>query len=149
MDYEVVPNIDGLHYDGYITRENLKAMQPILFPEDQANDELIIREMRLRDYDRDGKIDVDEHISYIWHYNYMVSFWNQVKGYESDKPIDLTETMTREEFIVQHNPWLRREPEYRDDDSLIIPDEKFENFFYYFDVNHDGKLTFGEVWPRT
>jgi len=105
--------------------------------------------MRLRDYDRDGKIDVDEHISYIWHYNYMVSFWNQVKGYESDKPIDLTETMTREEFIVQHNPWLRREPEYRDDDSLIIPDEKFENFFYYFDVNHDGKLTFGEVWPRT
>jgi len=57
--------------------------------------------------------------------------------------------MTREEFIVQHNPWLRREPEYRDDDSLIIPDEKFENFFYYFDVNHDGKLTFGEVWPRT
>lgn len=76
MDYEVVPNDDGLHYDGFITRENLKAMQPILFPYHQANDELIVREMRLRDYNRDGKIDVEEHMSYTWHYNYMVSFWN-------------------------------------------------------------------------
>lgn len=125
MDYEVVPNDDGLHYDGYITRENLKAMQPILFPEDQANDELIVREMRLRDYNRDGKIDVEEHMSYTWHYNYMVSFWNSVKGHEKDKPIDLSEIMTREEFNVQHNPWVRREPEYLDD-TLIIPDEKFE-----------------------
>lgn len=34
MDYEVMPDLEGLNYDGYITRENLKAMQPILFPDD-------------------------------------------------------------------------------------------------------------------
>lgn len=79
-----MPDIEGLNYDGYITMENLKAMQPILFPDDMANDELIIREMRLRDYDRDGKIDMHEHISYIWNHDLMRRFWNFVKGYEED-----------------------------------------------------------------
>lgn len=48
-----------------------------------------------------------------------------MKGHDKDKPIDLSEIMTREEFYDQHNPWVRREPEYYDD-TLIIPDEKFE-----------------------
>jgi len=125
MDYEVMPDIEGLNYDGYITMENLKAMQPILFPDDMANDELIIREMRLRDYDRDGKIDMHEHISYIWNHDLMRRFWNFVKGYDEDKIIDSDERMDLEEFIMDENPWVRREPEYYDRE-VPIPDWKHE-----------------------
>jgi hypothetical protein len=100
-------------------------MQPILFPNDQANDELIIREMRLRDYDRDGKIDMHEHISYLYNHDKMRRFWNFVKGYEAERIIDADDRISKEEFMIDENPWVRREPEYVDKE-VPIPDWKNE-----------------------
>ena len=54
----------------------------------------------MRDYDRDGKIDMHEHISYLWNHDLMRRFWNFVKGYEAEKIVDPDDRINREEFMI-------------------------------------------------
>lgn len=111
--------------DRVVTKENFKAMQPILFPDSVGDEELMTREWRLRDFDDNGYMDWWEYEKYIWHYNHMTSFWNEMKIESLDvdrppyQPVDPMETMTMEEWLSQNNPWLRRE--YSED--AVIPDQ--------------------------
>lgn len=63
----------------FVTKENFKAMQPILFPNKTGDEELMTREWRLRDYDNNGELDWYEFENHLRHYNLMKNFWNQMK----------------------------------------------------------------------
>ena len=117
---------------------NFAAMQPILFPDRVGDKELLTREWRLRDYNCDGVIDYVEYNDHIHHYMEMMRYWNWSKredpyhiDRETYEPIMACETLSREEFVRQSNPWKRR---YAEPDDHI-PWHELEEYFHYFDIN--------------
>ena len=148
-----VENGDVEVNDKIITRAELKAALPILFPDEVQDDALLLREARLRNWDwiyQDDnwafnvEIDQGEWGRYIHHYRFMRLFWNHQQG---DVPADfethdLNATLSFKQWNTQDNMWARRDypPE------SIIPQGRLIGQFNNFDQNGDGLVTFDEAW---
>ena len=111
-------NADGLECNeqGY-SREDLKLVLPIIYSLDNIiNDYVsfeayVSYEHKLRDFNNDGRVSQWEHDSYNWHFKQMRGWWNYSKG-EGDVRetlIDDNGIMTKEQWMQQDNPLIKRE----------------------------------------
>jgi hypothetical protein len=69
-----------------LTLSELKAGKSYMFPEHQNDDLFLVREMRLRDHDRDGVISWREWNLYIHYYREMRKHWNALKEQGAENP---------------------------------------------------------------
>ena len=147
------PTVDV--HDKQITRSELKAVLPQLYPGEVLDDTLVTREMRQRIwnlvYEQDPKaenavITGEDFSKYIFHYRMIRIFWNHQKGRipATWETIQEQESQTLEEFISQDNMLLRRG--FDSDD--IIPRRDFEWTFHDYDEDKDGLVTWDELWYK-
>lgn len=156
--------------NNYVTRKQLKAVLPMLYPERVQKDgiDIVLEEETMRwsykycpaqvnpicedvqkyaypgvsmQQFRMSNTDFNRHKG---HQHHMTMFWNQAKkrGDNNYAKVSGKETLTWDEWNYQQNPWVRRD--FAPD--ATIPEERLRGYFNYLDENKDGVMSFSEMW---